>query len=190
MPSVGECRAFFGHFARGGRPSFNGPRSILRPDYPGRASPDSEPRGTVAILCEIAIDRVAAHDREGASGQDLASTATVRHASSQIAPCSTAPKRRVPTAWHRSARQFLCTNIVKHETPARWCLDFAAQGRGPKLVFLHAFTALAAAAAQYQARAPNLAVGERNPADPYMIAVPYSKHFGNSAAQGASSKTR
>lgn len=84
MPSVGECRAFFGHFARGGRPSFNGPRSILRPDYPGRASPDSEPRGTVAILCEIAIDRVAAHDREGASGQDLASTATVRHASSQI----------------------------------------------------------------------------------------------------------
>ncbi len=60
------------------------------------------------------------------------------------------------------------------ESPARWYLGLAAQGRGPKLVFLRALTTLAgAAAAQYEAETPHLAAEEPNPADPYMTAVCY-----------------
>jgi len=47
----------------------------------------------------------------------------------------------------------------------------AAQGRGPKLVFLRALAA--AAQAEYEAATAGLQAGERNPADPFMTAICY-----------------
>ena len=56
--------------------------------------------------------------------------------------------------------------------PARWYLGIAAQGRGPKLVFLRALTTLVAAAqAEFEAAAK--AGATPNPADPYMTALCY-----------------
>ena len=57
--------------------------------------------------------------------------------------------------------------------PARLYLGIAAQGRGPKLVFLRALTTLVAAAqAAFDANAASSEPG-KNPADPYMTALCY-----------------
>jgi hypothetical protein len=83
------------------------------------------------------------------------------------------------------------SNPRSAESPARWYFGLAAQGRGPKLVFLRALTTLAAgAAAQYEAEASHLAAGERNPADPYTTAVCYFNALRELGAPGESWKTR
>ena len=57
--------------------------------------------------------------------------------------------------------------------PARLYLGIAAQGRGPKLVFLRALTTLLAGAqAAFDANAASSGPG-KNPADPYMTALCY-----------------
>src|SRR6185437_15300995 len=57
--------------------------------------------------------------------------------------------------------------------PARLYLGIAAQGRGPKLVYLRALTTLLAGAqALFEANAAASAAG-KNPADPYMTALCY-----------------
>ena len=61
-----------------------------------------------------------------------------------------------------------------HESPARLYLGLAAQGRGPKLVFLRALTTSSGAAAAHTR--PKRRVLPRmspNPADPYMTALCY-----------------
>lgn len=60
------------------------------------------------------------------------------------------------------------------KNPARWYLGIAAQGKGPKLVFLRALTTLLSAAqAAYDQAAPSVPPGKNNPADPYMTALCY-----------------
>jgi hypothetical protein len=165
------------------------PRMAARPLFNGAAldPPDliiqdelhliSGPLGTVAGLYEIAIDRLATREHAGRRIRPkiVASTATVRRASSQIRALFDRAETAVfPPPGIDRHDSFFARTLSSTESPARWYLGLAAQGRGPKLVFLRALTTLvAAAAAQYHTEAPNLAAGERNPADPYMTALCY-----------------
>jgi hypothetical protein len=191
LPWVGECGAFFGHVGhfeegvgfygaavRGGRPLFN--NAALDP--PDLIIQDelhliSGPLGTVAGLYETAIDRLATREHDGRRMRPkiVASTATVRRASSQIRALFDRAETAVfPPPGIDKTDSFFARTLPSSESPARWYLGLAAQGRGPKLVFLRALTTLAAAAAaQYEVEAPHVAAGERNPADPYMTAVCY-----------------
>jgi hypothetical protein len=191
LPWVGECGAFFGHVDHfeegvgfygaavpGGRPLFNGANL----DPPDLIIQDelhliSGPLGTVAGLYETAIDRLATREYGGRRIRPkiVASTATVRRASDQIRALFDRTETAVfPPPGIDRRDSFFAETLSSEESPARWYLGLAAQGRGPKLVFLRALTTLVAAAqAEYEAAAANLTPGERNPADPFMTAVCY-----------------
>jgi len=188
LPWVGGCGAFFGHVDRFdpgqgfygasepglGEPLDNG--AILDP--PDLIIQDelhliSGPLGTVAGLYETAIDRLSTRQWMGKRVRPkiVASTATVRRAETQIRALFDRQRTEVfppPAVSRRDS--FFAVTVPSSQEPARWYLGLAAQGRGPKLVFLRALTTLlAAAAAQYEL----FGGGKDNPADPYMTAVCY-----------------
>jgi hypothetical protein len=191
LPWVGECGAFFGHVghfeegvgfhgaaSKGGRPLYNGAKL----DPPDLIIQDelhliSGPLGTVAGLYETAIDRLATRTLAGRRIRPkiVASTATVRRASGQI--CALFDRARTavfPPPGIDRRDSFFAKTLSSAESPARWYLGIAAQGRGPKLVFLRALTTLvAAAAAEYETAVASLAPGVANSADPFMTAVCY-----------------
>ncbi|MGH7114144.1 MAG: DISARM system helicase DrmA, partial [Stellaceae bacterium] len=191
LPWVGECGAFFGHVdqfeegigfygaaARGGRRLFND-ASLDPPDLivQDELHLISGPLGTVAGLYETAIDRLATREYEGhrIRPKIVASTATVRRASDQIRALFDRDATAVfPPPGLDRTDSFFAQTLSSAASPARWYLGLAAQGRGPKLVFLRALTTLVAAAqAEYETAAARLVPGERNPADPFMTAVCY-----------------
>jgi hypothetical protein len=191
LPWVGECGAFFGHVdhfedgvgfygaaARGGRRLFNN-ASLDPPDLiiQDELHLISGPLGTVAGLYETAIDRLTTREYQGRRIRPkiVASTATVRRASDQIRALFDRDGTAVfPPPGLDRTDSFFARTLPSDQSPARWYAGLAAQGRGPKLVFLRALTTLVAAAqAEYEAAAVDLAPGERNPADPFMTAVCY-----------------
>jgi hypothetical protein len=135
----------------------------------------SGPLGTVAGLYEAAIDTLATRNLGGQRVRPkiVASTATVRRAEDQIGALFGRDRTAVfpPPGIDRRDSFFALTQPASKE-PARLYVGLAAQGRGPKLVFLRALkTLLAAAQAAYQAHPPQ---GDReSPADPYMTALCY-----------------
>ncbi len=189
LPWVGEAGAFFGHVDRHddngfygaarpgeGRPLFND--QVLDP--PDLIIQDelhliSGPLGTVAGLYKTAIDRLATRmvGTQRVRPKIVASTATVRRAKTQIKALFDRAETEVfpPPGIERTDSWFAITRRSDQE-PARLYLGLAAQGRGPKLVFLRGLLSLmAAAAAVYQQAGGSAA--EDNPADPYMTALCY-----------------
>ena len=191
LPWVGETGAFFGHVDRfedgvgfygaaepgEGRPLGNGwsldpPDLIIQDELHLIAGP----LGTVAGLYEAAIDQLASRG----SGENrvrpkiVASTATVRRAADQIAALFDRDTTSIfPPPGIDRVDSFFARTVPSSTNPARLYLGIAAQGRGPKLVFLRSLTTLAAAAkAAYDA---NISADPktRNPADPYMTALCY-----------------
>lgn len=184
LPWEGRTGAFFGHVDRWqegvgffgaaepgqGRPLGNG----WRLDPPDLIIQDelhliSGPLGTVAGLYEAAIDTLATRRVGGRSIRPkiVASTATVRRADDQIRALFGRDQTAVfpPPGIDRRDSFFALTKTASEEA-ARLYLGLAAQGRGPKLVYLRALkTLLAAAQAAY----------EQDPAaaDPYMTALCY-----------------
>lgn len=188
LPWEGQTGAFFAHVDRhdatgfygaaepnGGRPLGNGwsldpPDLIIQDELHLIAGP----LGTVAGLYETAIDQLATRQVGGKRVRPkiVASTATVRRASHQIEALFDRPNTEVfpPPGLDRSD-SFFARTVPSSQDPARLYLGIAAQGRGPKLVFLRALTTLLAAAqAAYDAAG---ASGGVNPADPYMTALCY-----------------
>jgi hypothetical protein len=103
----------------------------------------------------------------------VASTATVRRAPDQIRALFDREQTSIfpPQGIDRSD-SFFAKTVPSSQDPARLYLGIAAQGRGPKLVFLRALTTLVAAAqAAYEADPPS--PGTPSPADPYMTALCY-----------------
>lgn len=190
LPWVGQSGAFFGHVDRHDADGFYGasePGEGRKLDNGWSLDPPdliiqdelhliSGPLGTVAGLYEAAIDRLASRLSSGGRVRPkiVASTATVRRAEAQIRALFDRPHTQVfpPPGLNRSD-SFFAKTIPSSQDPARWYLGLAAQGRGPKLVFLRALTTLLAAAqTEYEAAAAAGATAP-NPADPYMTALCY-----------------
>jgi hypothetical protein len=192
LPWEAETGAFFGHVDRfdsnlgffgasephGGRPLDNGwsldpPDLIIQDELHLIAGP----LGTVAGLYECAIDQLATRVIEGKRVRPkiVASTATVRRAAAQIAALFDRPATQIfpPPGIDRSD-SFFARTVPSSQNAARWYMGIAAQGRGPKLVFLRALTTLLAMSqAAYDAAASSVRPGDSNPADPYMTALCY-----------------
>jgi hypothetical protein len=192
LPWVGETGAFFGHvdrFVEGigfygandarreGRPLDNGwkldpPDLIIQDELHLIAGP----LGTVAGLYEAAIDQLASRVVGGQRIRPkiVASTATVRRASEQISALFDRGSTSVfPPPGIDRTDSFFARTVPSSRDPARLYLGIAAQGRGPKLVFLRALTTLIAAAqAAFNANVASFEPG-KNPADPYMTALCY-----------------
>jgi hypothetical protein len=192
LPWVGETGAFFGHVdrfeegtgfyganesRRQGRPLDNG-WSLDPPDLiiQDELHLISGPLGTVAGLYETAIDQLAARTfgEKRIRPKIVASTATVRRANEQIGALFDRPSTSIfPPPGIDRTDSFFARTVPSSQNPARLYLGIAAQGRGPKLVYLRALTTLVAAAqAAFNATVANFAPGE-NPADPYMTALCY-----------------
>jgi hypothetical protein len=191
LPWVGETGAFFGHVDRfedgvgffgaaepgEGRPLGNGwsldpPDLIIQDELHLIAGP----LGTVAGLYEAAIDQLASRGtgENRVRPKIVASTATVRRAADQIAALFDRANTSVfPPPGIDRVDSFFARTVPSTTDPARLYLGIAAQGRGPKLVFLRSLTTLVAAAQTlYDTNIPAEAKG-RNPADPYMTALCY-----------------
>jgi len=104
----------------------------------------------------------------------VASTATVRRAREQIRALFDRGQTQVfpPPGIERTDSFFAHTLPSSDAHPARLYLGLAAQGRGPKLVFLRGLTTLMASAGTIFHDAGG-AEAEENPADPYMTALGY-----------------
>jgi hypothetical protein len=135
----------------------------------------SGPLGTVAGLYEVAIDQLSSRRVGGkrVRSKIVASTATVRRASQQIAALFDRHETNIfPPPGIDRTDSFFARTVASSQDPARVYLGIAAQGKGPKLVFLRALTTLLTAAqAEYDAY-PTIS-GSSNPADPYMTALCY-----------------
>jgi hypothetical protein len=134
------------------------------------------PLGTVAGLYEAAIDQLASRGtgEKRVRPKIVASTATVRRAAEQISALFDRSNTSIfPPPGIDRIDSFFARTVPSTTNPARLYLGIAAQGRGPKLVFLRSLTTLVAAAqAAYDANIPPDGKG-RNPADPYMTALCY-----------------
>ena len=91
------------------------------------------------------------------------------------APVLALPEIRVgddETRMRRGKGQGRLLTVPSSENPARYYLGLAAQGRGPKLVYLRGLTTLLAAAeAEFEKAPPK--DGTPSPADPYVTALCY-----------------
>ena len=191
LPWVGEAGAFFGHVDRYDPATrrFSGasdPGSGTRLDNGFTLDPPdlivqdelhliSGPLGTVAGLYETAVDRLAS--RGSGDGRIrpkiVASTATVRRAKTQIEALFDRHETHIfpPPGIDRTDSFFAVTST---DDPPRLYMGIAAQGRGPKLMFLRALTTLVAAAqSAWERWSGSVAPGATNPADPYMTALCY-----------------
>jgi hypothetical protein len=191
LPWEAATGAFFGHVDR-----FTNGIGFFGAAEPGEGQPFAEggtldppdlivqdelhlisgPLGTVAGLYEAAIDQLATRRIEGMRVRPkiVASTATVRRASEQIKALFDRDTTSVfPPPGIDRTDSFFAQTVPSAREPARLYLGIAAQGRGPKLVFLRSLTTLLSAAqAAYQAEAAAGAQSD-NAADPYMTAVCY-----------------
>lgn len=184
LPWLGEAGAFFGHVNRADEWGFYGANDA-RTDgqrlWNGAAldPPDlivqdelhliSGPLGTVAGLYETALDQLATRVIGGhrVRPKIVASTATVRRAQTQIQALFDREVTQVfPAPGPDRRDSFFAVTEPPGVSPARWYVGLAAQGKGPKLVFLRALTTMLAAA-----MAAHNDAGEA--ADPYMTAVCY-----------------
>jgi hypothetical protein len=183
LPWIERAGAFFGHVDREDQSGFYGPAEpgIGRRLHNGWSldPPDliiqdelhliSGPLGTVAGLYEAAIDHLSR--RKSGDGfvrpKIVASTATVRRAERQIQALFDRARTEVfPPPGPDRRDSFFARTVPADQGGARLYVGIAAQGKGPKLVFLRALTTLLAAAM----RAQN-AYGAV--ADPYMTALCY-----------------
>lgn len=183
LPWVERAGTFFGHVDREDEWGFYGPaepgagrrlHNGWRLDPPDLIIQDelhliSGPLGTVAGLYETIVDRLSSRVLDGATVRPkiVASTATVRRAEQQIEALFDRDKTEVfPPPGPDRRDSFFAKTVPASESPARLYIGLAAQGKGPKLVFLRALiTLLSGAMKAFQDHGVA--------ADPYMTAVCY-----------------
>ena len=182
LPWSGETARFF----HGGDPDHPRPPDLIIQD---ELHLISGPLGTMAGLYETAIDRLCTRRTGDGTVRPkvIASTATVRLAQKQIQALFN--RREVdcfPAPGPDRRDSFFARQVSESAEDERLYLGVAAQGRGPKVVFLRSMiTLMAAAQAAWEAaggagakvgavaRAGAKAGAAPNPADPYMTAVAY-----------------
>jgi hypothetical protein len=184
LPWLAQAGAFFGHVDRAddwgfygaadkssdGQRLWNG--AVLDP--PDLIVQDelhliSGPLGTIAALYETALDKLATRTFAGQRIRPkiVASTATVRRANQQIQALFDRKRTEVfPPPGLDRRNSFFALTRRPDERPARWYVGLAAQGKGPKLVFLRALTTLLAAS-ELERHSDEAA------ADPFLTALCY-----------------
>lgn len=167
MPWTGETAGFF----RGGDPSDPRPPDLIIQD---ELHLISGPLGTMAGLYETAVDHLCRRQIDGrvVRPKIIASTATVRLARKQILALFGRSSVAVfPAPGIDRRDSFFAEQAPRQDVAPRLYVGIAAQGRGPKVIFLRStITLMAAAQAAWDAGAQG---GGANPADPYMTAVAY-----------------
>ena len=132
----------------------------------------SGPLGTMAGLYETAIDRLCQRqigDRT-IRPKVIASTATARLAGKQVRALFDRESVEVFPPPGIDRRDSFFAREARDDGTARLYLGVAAQGKGPKVLFLRsAITLMAAAQTAWEAAAG----GHPNPVDPYMTVVAY-----------------
>jgi hypothetical protein len=184
LPWLGEAGAFFGQVTRADEWGFYGANDARTDglslwngavlDPPDLIVQDelhliSGPLGTVAGVYETALDQLATRVVGGKRLRPkiVASTATVRRAEVQIRALFDRKETQVfPAPGPNRRDSFFAITEPPEKSPASWYVGLAAQGKGPKLIFLRALTTLLAAAMAAHADAGAAA-------DPYMTAVCY-----------------
>jgi len=167
MPWSGETARFF----QGPHPGNPRPPDLIIQD---ELHLISGPLGTMVGLYETAIDHLCRSHVDGKEVRPkiIASTATVRLAQKQIRALfgrSTVEVFPPPGIDRRNS--FFAEQMPQTEVNPRIYLGIAAQGRGPKVIFLRSMiTLMAAAQAAWDAAEEG---NRRNPADPYMTVVAY-----------------
>jgi hypothetical protein len=184
LPWVGDTAGLFGRVERYDDQGFYGPSQggIGRPLDGNLPPPDlviqdelhliSGPLGTMVGLYETAIDALSASP-EGLRPKIVASTATVRRATTQIQALF--GRREVdvfPPPGPDRRDSFFALTVPSEQKNARVYLGVAAQGRNLKVVLLRSYLALLAAAQKHW-QAAGGARSAANPADPYMTLVGY-----------------
>ena len=166
MPWSGETAGFF----RGGDPNDPRPPDLIIQD---ELHLISGPLGTMAGLYETAVDHLCRRAIDGGEVRPkiIASTATVRLATKQIRALFDRRSVAVfPAPGIDRRDSFFARQVPEDQANARLYLGIAAQGRGPKVIFLRStITLMAAAQAAWDAAVKS----GINPADPYMTAVAY-----------------
>ena len=168
LPWTGETARFF----RGGDPNNPRPPDLIIQD---ELHLISGPLGTMAGLYETAIDHLCTRqvDERPIRPKIIASTATVRLAGKQIQALFDRKEVQVfPAPGIDRRHSFFAKHAPDGDPGARMYLGIAAQGRGPKVIFLRAMTTLMGAA-QAAWDAAQGAGSSLNPADPYMSVVTY-----------------
>ena len=167
MPWTGETAGFF----RGGDPTDPRPPDLIIQD---ELHLISGPLGTMAGLYETALDQLCLRRINGKDVRPkvIASTATVRLAHKQIRALFGRTSVAVfPPPGIDRRYSFFAEQAPATQRNPRLYLGIAAQGRGPKVVFLRsAITLMAAAQAAWDTAAGQ---ADPNPADPYMTLVAY-----------------
>ena len=164
LPWSGETARFF----RGGDLDNPRPPDLIIQD---ELHLISGPLGTMAGLYETAIGHLCQHqiDNKEVRPKVIASTATVRLANKQIRALFNRRSTAIfPAPGIDRRNSFFAEHVPEDRANARLYLGIAAQGRGPKVIFLRSMTTLMAAA-----QAAWDATGAPHPADPYMTAVAY-----------------
>jgi hypothetical protein len=131
----------------------------------------SGPLGTLAGLYETVIERLMRPTPEAPPPKIVASTATVRRAEAQIRALFGRSQARVfpPPGPEREDNFF--SRTVDDPNQARLYVGLSAAGRNLKGVLLRSYLGLMAAA--QKAWDDNKAMGDKNPADPYMTLLGY-----------------
>ena len=167
MPWSGETAGFF----RGGDTSNPRPPDLIIQD---ELHLISGPLGTMAGLYETAVDHLCRRRIDGREVRPkiIASTATVRLARKQIRALFGRSSVAVfPAQGIERRDSFFAQQVPQQDVNPRLYLGIAAQGRGPKVIFLRStITLMAAAQVAWDAAAND---GDINPADPYMTTVAY-----------------
>ena len=167
LPWSGETAGFF----RGGDAAALRPPDLIIQD---ELHLISGPLGTMAGLYETAVDQLCRRwiDGKEVRPKIIASTATVRLARKQIRALFGRSSVAVfPAPGIDRRNSFFATQAPQADVNPRIYLGIAAQGRGPKVIFLRSMiTLMAAAQAAWDAAAKG---GGTNPADPYMTVVAY-----------------
>lgn len=168
LPWSGETARFF----RGLDPANPQPPDLIIQD---ELHLISGPLGTMAGLYETAIDHLCRRriGEKVVRPKVIASTATVRLANKQIRALFDRPLIEIfPAPGTDRRNSFFAEQVLENVANPRLYLGIAAQGRGPKVIFLRSMiTLMAAAQAAWNIAAR--AGFDPNPADPYMTAVAY-----------------
>ena len=187
LPWVGETAGLFGKVERydsegfysAAQPHLGGylDKPLLPPDLiiQDELHLISGPLGTMVGLYETAIDALSSYEQNGKiiHPKIIASTATVRRATSQIRALFGRETVEVfPSPGPDRRDSFFAKTVPIEEKNGRTYLGVAAQGRSLKVVLLRTYLALLGASRKAWEEAGG-ARNKNNPADPYMTLMGY-----------------